>query len=118
MKSLAIVITKAPFGTIHAAEAIRLANGATSYGHHVSLLLVGDGVLVAKKGQKAEETGWTSLSPLLEKMASAARARVLADLNSAKQRGLSQGDFGEGIELVERDTIFSAIGNSQRITIF
>ena len=118
MKSLAILITKAPFGTIHAAEAIRLANGALAYGHEVSVLLVGDGVLVAKSGQRAEETGWTSLSPLLQKLASSGRARVLADFDSAKLRGLDESDIVEGIRLVDSSTISSTAANSQRTVIF
>ena len=118
MKSLAILITKAPFGTIHAAEAIRLANGAISYGHEVSILLVGDGVLVAKSEQRAEETGWTSLSPLLQKLASSSRARVLADLDSAKERGLSESDIVEGIRLIDSSAIFSTAASSQRTVIF
>ena len=118
MKSLAILITKAPFGTIHAAEAIRLANGAVSYGHEVCIIIVGDGVLVAKSGQRAEDTGWTSLSPLLQKLASSGRARVLADLDSAKERGLSGSDIVEGIRLIDSSAIFSTAASSQRTVIF
>ena len=118
MKPLAILITKAPFGTIHAAEATRLANGAVAYGHEVSILLVGDGVLVAKSGQRAEDTGCTSLSPLLQKLASSGRTRVLADIDSARLRGLDESDIMGGIRLVDSSTISSTAANSQRTVIF
>ncbi|HXQ91632.1 MAG TPA: DsrE family protein [Nitrososphaerales archaeon] len=119
MKSLAIIISKPPFGMIHAAEAIRLANGAVTYGHDVSIILVNDGILVAKRGQKAEDSGWTSLSPLVEKLAtSSKRAGVLADIESARQIGLGQGDFVEGVRLVQSNVISSTVIASDRTVIF
>ena len=119
MKSLSIIITKPPFGMINAAEAVRLANGAIAYGHNVSIILVNDGILVAKKGQKAEESGWTSLSPLVEKLAtSSQRARVLADINSVRQIGLVQSDLVEGVRLVESEIVTSTVITSDRTAIF
>ena len=119
MKSLSIIITRPPFGMIHAAEAVRLANGAAAYGHDVSIILVNDGILVAKKGQKAEDGGWTSLSPLVEKLAaSSKRVRVLADIDSARQIGLTQNDFVEGVRLVESEIISSTVIGSDRTAIF
>ena len=117
-KSLAIAITKGPFGTIHAAEAIRLANGAVSYGHEVTILLLGDGVYVAKSGQKAEEAGWTSLSPLLEKLVSSGRARVLVDNDSAGERGIHTEDLVAGAVLSDDREISSAIAGADRSVVF
>jgi len=119
MKTIAIIITKPPFGMIHAAEAIRLANGAVAYGHDVSIILLHDGILLAKRGQKAEDSGWTSLSPLVEKLAtSSKRARVLADVDSAREIGLAQGDLVEGVRLVESNVISSTVIASDRTAIF
>lgn len=119
MKSLSIIITRPPFGMIHAAEAVRLANGAVAYGHDVSIILVNDGILVAKKGQKAEDSGWTSLSPLVEKLATPSkRVRVLADIDSARQIGLTQNDLVEGVRLVESEIISSTVIGSDRTAIF
>ena len=116
MKSLVIIITKPPFGTIHDAEAVRLANGALSYGHGVTIVLVGDGVLLAKQGQKAEESGWTSLSPLIEKLAT--HAEVLADAEAANNMGLAQSDLVAGVKLVEGEVILSKVAGSERTAVF
>lgn len=118
MKSLSIVISKPPFGTIHAAEALRLANGAISYGHKVSILLIGDGVYTAKAGQKAEETGWASLSTILEKAAVSGQAKVLADKKSALDRGLGENDFVQGVELVGEEDVQSITTASEAVTVF
>jgi sulfur relay (sulfurtransferase) DsrF/TusC family protein len=117
-KSLAIAITKAPFGGIHAAEAIRLANGAISYGHEVTIILTGDGVYVAKKGQKAEENGWISLSPLLEKLVTSGRAKVLVDNGSAVERGVHAEDLVAGAVVSEGRNISSAMADADRCVVF
>ena len=117
-KSLAIAITKAPFGGIHAAEAIRLANGAISYEHEVTIILTGDGVYVAKKGQKAEENGWISLSPLLEKLVTSGRAKVLVDNGSAVERGVHAEDLVAGAVVSEGRNISSAMADADRCVVF
>ena len=117
-KSLVIMITKPPFGSIHAAEAIRLANGAISYGHEVTMVLIGDGIYTAKKDQKAEGAGWTSLGPLLEKLLSSGRAKVLVDITSASKRGMIAKDLVAGVELADGSSVFSAMANAERSTIF
>ncbi|MDG7010787.1 MAG: DsrE family protein [Nitrososphaerota archaeon] len=117
-KSLAIAITKAPFGTIHAAEAIRLANGAISYGHEVTVVLIGDGIYMAKTGQKAEEAGWTSLSPLLEKLVSSGRAKVLVDSGSAVERGVRAEDLVAGAAVSEGRSISLAMADADRCVVF
>jgi predicted peroxiredoxin len=43
---------------------------------------------------------------------------VLADLDSAKERGLSESDIVEGIRLVDSSTISSTAANSERTVIF
>ena len=119
MKSFSIIITKPPFGMVHASEAIRLANGAVAYGHDVSIVLVGDGILVAKRGQAAEGSGWTSLSQLVEKLATGAKkARVLADIDGVRQIGLSETDLVDGVELVESKFIASTVIASEKTVTF
>ncbi len=118
MKSICIIMSKPPFGTVHAAEALRLANGAVSYGHDVTILLVDDGVFAAKKGQRAEDTGWTSFAPLLERLTSTGRVRVLADTSSVEERGLTEKDLAVGVQLVENRVISSITASSQMITVF
>ncbi len=118
MKSLCIMITKPAFGMIHAAEAIRLVNGALSYGHKVALVLVEDGILIAKKGQNAEEGGWTSLSSLVEKLSTSAKITVLADIEDAEELGITQNDLAHGVKLVELSKIASTLVSSDRTAIF
>lgn len=112
------MITRPSFGAIHAAEAMRLANGALSYGHKVSLILVNDGILVAKNGQNAEDSGWTSLSSLVEDFSKSSNARVLADIEKAKELGMTEKDVAAGVRLVDLGTITSEVVDSDRLAVF
>ena len=60
--SLCILLRHPPYGQIHAAEAIRHM-GARLEGIETSLVLVDDGVYVARDEQNTGGTNWTPLRP-------------------------------------------------------
>lgn len=64
---LCILIRQAPYTTIGAAEAMRHAGGALSDGLAVNLLLVDEGVYLARAGQDPGTTGFLSLSAALQR---------------------------------------------------
>lgn len=64
---LAILVRQAPYTTIAAAEAVRHAGGALAEGLAVTVLLVDDGVLLAREGHEPAQTGFVSLSVALRK---------------------------------------------------
>ena len=64
-KSLCILVRRAPYGTIHAAEAFRHLAGALNSGLKVTAILVDDGIYIAKDNQETRTSGWTSLSESL-----------------------------------------------------
>jgi sulfur relay (sulfurtransferase) complex TusBCD TusD component (DsrE family) len=77
-KQLAILVRQAPYTTIGPAEAVRHAGGALADGWDVRLLLVDDGVCLARNGQAAGDTGYVCLSSALAKvMAKGARVMLL-----------------------------------------
>lgn len=117
MKKLSIVITRPPFGTINAAEALRFANGAAAYGHDLSLILVNDGVLTAKRNQKAEPSGYTSLSPLVENLAKKG-SKILIDAYSVSRLGLCKEDFVKEVKFVDICEISSNLLASEMRAIF
>lgn len=99
--SLTILIRRPPYGQIHAAEAIRHLGGALGEGIQTNVLLVDDGVYVARDGQDAGNTAWTSLVPPLAK-AVAKGARVYLHTPSAQARGLLTGEhFVIGVEQLD-----------------
>jgi sulfur relay (sulfurtransferase) complex TusBCD TusD component (DsrE family) len=65
---LCILIRQAPYTTIGAAEAVRYAGGAVGDGLDVNLLLVDDGVCLARAEQDPGATAFLSLSAALQKV--------------------------------------------------
>ena len=109
-KRMTIVVRRAPYGTIDAAEAIRHAAGGLSFQVPTTLLLIEDGVYVAKGGQQPEGLGYLSLSRALEeyltRRAHDQEGREMAGSvvvhgPSARERGLAPEDLILEAKVVE-----------------
>lgn len=124
MDSMCIVIRKAPYGSLSAAEGVRHLVGAAAGGMQVTAVLVDDGVYVAKHGHDPDDTGWTSLSVILQQaLAQAAasgspRIYVYVHRPSAQQRGLGSVDFVSGVELVDDSQVTAALGGAEGLLVF
>src|SRR3989304_4439234 len=62
MNNLCIVIRRAPYGSVSAAEAVRHVIGAVHAGLSVHTVLVDDGVYLVRQDQDPGNTGWPGLS--------------------------------------------------------
>lgn len=119
--SICVLISQAPYGTVHAAEAVRHVNGALSEGFDAVAVLVDDGVWLARDGQRAEGTGFTALSAALAASLNKPGGpvpRVLVDSASLERRGLGASDLVPGIEVTDRAGITAAIGSTQYLLRF
>ncbi len=118
-KQLAILVRQAPYTTIGAAEAVRHAGGALADGWDVRLLLVDDGVYLARDGQAAGETGYVALSGALSK-AMAKGARVLLLDDSAKTRGVVPGqpDVLAGVQLIDACALAGQLAAAGTLMIY
>ncbi len=92
-KQLAILVRQAPYTALGPAEAVRHAGGALADGWDVRLLLVDDGVYLARDGQAAGQTGYVSLSGALAKVMAKGALVMLLD-RSAQMRGVVPGQPG------------------------
>ncbi len=115
--SLTILIRRPPYGQIHAAEAIRHMGGALE-ALQTNVLLVDDGVYVARDGQDAGSTGWTSLvAPLAKGMAKG--ARVYLHTPSAQARGLLTDEhFVIGVEPVDDAGVARLLTESDLVMVY
>ena len=103
-KSICILISQAPFGTVHAAEGVRHVNGALSEGFSAVAAFVDDGVWTVRKGQVAGATGFTSLSDALTTALSKPVGpvpRVVVHRPSMEARGVTPEELVPGAELVD-----------------
>ncbi|MBI5031885.1 MAG: DsrE family protein [Chloroflexi bacterium] len=116
--SLAILIRRSPYGQIHAAEAIRHLGGALGEGIQTSVVLVNDGVYVARDGQDVGNTAWTPLIPPLAK-AIAKGARVYVHTPSAQARGLLNDEhFVIGVEQVDDVGLTRLLTENEMVMVY
>ncbi len=116
--SLCILIRRPPYGQIHAAEAVRHLGGALAEGIPTNVLLVDDGVYVARDGQDVGSTSWTALvAPLTKGIAKG--ARVYVHTPSAQTRGLLSAEhFIVGVELTDDDGFARMLAQSDAVMVY
>jgi len=116
--SLCILIRRPPYGQIHAAEAIRHIGGALAEGIQTSVVLIDDGVYVARDGQEVGNTAWTSLIPPLAK-AMAKGAHVYLHTPSAQTRGLlNDAHFIRGVEHVDDRGLARLLTQNEMVMVY
>jgi sulfur relay (sulfurtransferase) DsrF/TusC family protein len=117
METIAILLTKAPYGEINAAEAVRHALGAVADDLEVSFLLTDDGVFLALKGQETGQTGFMNLGGSLTDCIDMG-VRVYADRTSLERTNLDLNDLEEGVQTIEGKDVSSLIGAADQVIIY
>jgi len=117
MEKIAVVSMRPPYGDINAAEAVRHALGAVGEGLEVSMLLVEDGVLLARAGGEAGESGFTDLTEAVADCVEMGVA-VYADRESVLRLGLAEGQIVKGVRTVESSGVSEIIAHADRTIIF
>jgi uncharacterized protein involved in oxidation of intracellular sulfur len=116
--TLCILLRRPPYGQIYAAEAIRHMGGALAEGIQTNLVLVDDGVYVARDGQNASATNWTPLIPALAKVM-AKGARVWVHTPSARARGLLKDEhFIIGTEPLDDAQLAGMLAGSDAVMVY
>ncbi len=123
MDSLCILLRKAPYGTIQAAEGLRhLIVAARMMG--ANAVLLDDGVYLAKRGQEPGDSGWVGLSATLEQALADCRADPSCQLHvyvheaSLKDRHLDPTALVRGVELVDDDRVATVVIGARRTLVF
>ena len=117
MEHIAIIVRKAPYGDICAAEAVRHALGGAADDLKTSLVLVDSGVLLAKKGQDIGNTGFTNLGSTLMTCIDMG-AEVYADKQSLIDCSLDSAELIEGIKVVDGAEIARLIKEAKTTMVF
>ncbi len=117
MKKLAILLMKAPYGDINAAEAVRHALGAVAGDIDVSLVLADRGILLATKGQDEGDTGFTNLGESLKDCIDMG-VDVYAEKASLRQERLEEADLIEGVNVIAGSEVSDIVGEADKTMIF
>jgi len=117
MSKIAMVLRKAPYGDINAAEAVRHALGGVSEDIKVSLIMVDAGVLLARKGQDDAGTGFTNLEGVLKDCMDMG-VEIYADKGSVREQHVDAGDMVDGVKIVNGAEIAEIVKEAKTTMIF
>jgi len=118
---LCILIRRPPYGSISAAEGIRHLAGALGSGLATTVVLVDGGVWVAKAGQEAGRSGWTSLSEALGgalRPTEGGPPTVLAEAGALARAGLTAQDLVPGITPAGPEAIATVLAEARHVVLF
>ncbi len=117
MPKISIILRRAPYGDIGAAEALRHALGGITSGYDVNLIMVDGGVFTAKKGQFEEGTGYTNIENTLKDCIEMG-IKVYLEKGSMKENYLDPEMTLNGINIVNGHEIAEIIKESDKVMIF
>ena len=119
--SVCILISRAPYGTVSAAEGVRHFNGALNNGVKAVAALVDDGVWLARAGQTPGSSGFVALSDVLsgiQELPPASDPRVFVHGPSLARRGLADRDLLPGVEVVDDAGLARLIASTRHLLRF
>ena len=124
-KDILIIVRHGPYGGFQAAEGLRHANGGISLGFRPIVVLVDDGVYLAKADQNPGESQWLSLSETLEEVIARglyerkdAPAEFYVEKQSLLKRGLDSEELVEDLELIEHQKVSELMAANRLQLIF
>ena len=120
-EAVCMIIRKAPYGKIHATEAVRHINGALASGLETVVILMGDGVYLAKGRQETAKAGWTSLSGTLSQgpMAKGGeRARFYVHQGSLADRMLDPHEIMEAFMVIPDQKMAELVAGCRKVLLF
>jgi predicted peroxiredoxin len=104
MAKYLLIESRDPFETADVGYYYELATGLAKEGHEVTLFLVQNGVLPARKSSKSE---------MLEAVAGAG-VEVLADEFALRERGITEGRLASGVKAAPLDVVVDQLADGRK----
>jgi tRNA 2-thiouridine synthesizing protein C len=124
-RDILIVVRHGPYGGFQAAEALRHANGSISLGFRPIVVLVDDGVYLAKAGQEPGRSQWLALSETFEEIIARGlyekkdeTVEFYVEEESLLQRGLDLEDLIESLEPIDHNKVSELMASNRLQLIF
>jgi uncharacterized protein involved in oxidation of intracellular sulfur len=117
MKTL-IILNDPPYGTERSYNGLRIAHAlAKDATSEVTVFLMADAVLCAKKGQKTPN-GFYNIERMLKRVLAGAGNKVLLCGTCMDARGLGDADIAEGARRSTMDELAQATRAAERVLVF
>jgi sulfur relay (sulfurtransferase) DsrF/TusC family protein len=124
-KDILIVVRHGPYGGFQAAEGLRHANGAISLRFRPIVVLVDDGVYLAKAGQNPGGSQWLSLGDTLEEIVARglygnkeSPSEFYVEKESLLERDINPEDLVEDLELIDHQRVSELMALNRLQLIF
>jgi sulfur relay (sulfurtransferase) DsrF/TusC family protein len=117
MENVTILLRRAPYGSVDAAEALRHALGGVTNDMAVRLILVDGGVQAARKGQDIGSTEYLSAEEGLKDCLDMG-VEVYADRSSLREERVEAEDLTEGVKVAGGAEIAGLMGEAAVTLIF
>jgi sulfur relay (sulfurtransferase) DsrF/TusC family protein len=124
-KDILVLIRRGPYGGFQATEGLRHANGAMSLGFRPIVVLVDDGVYLAKTNQNPGQSEWLTLGGTLEEIIARglyekkdAPAEFYVENESLERRGLTLDDLVEDLEVIDHKRVSELLAANSLQLIF
>jgi sulfur relay (sulfurtransferase) DsrF/TusC family protein len=125
LKDILIIVRHGPYGGFQAAEALRHANGSISLGFRPIVVLVDDGVYLAREGQEPEQSQWLALSETFDEVIARGLyenkddpAEFYVEKESLLKRGIDLDDLIESLEPIDQSKVSELMSNHHLQLIF
>lgn len=116
MPNIVFILNDPPYGTERCYNGLRLANALSKQEADVSVFLMADAVLCAKKDQKTPE-GYYNLERMLRRLMSSKRPILLCG-TCMDARGLADGEIVEGASRSTMDELASRCVTADKVIVF
>jgi predicted peroxiredoxin len=119
MVTVVVEISHPPFGHENTFAALYVASASLSKGYEVTVILRGDGVYTARKGQ-LEPLEKINLPPTENQVEDIIEldGRVVVDKNALYTRGIEPTELIDGIEIVDTNEIHDIILDHTKVVTF
>lgn len=116
-ESICIILRRAPYGGVDAAEAVRHALGGVSEEMDTRLVLFDSGVYAALKAQDPSGTEYDSIGGGIGDCVDM-DVKVYADKSSLRATHLEEGDILEGVKVISSSEASDIVMKSDKVMIF
>ncbi|MGY0219942.1 sulfurtransferase complex subunit TusC [Endozoicomonadaceae bacterium StTr2] len=116
--SLCVIMTKPPYGSLTAREALDSALVAATYDLNVTLLFLGDGVLQLLGNQNPADIQQKNLNALHASLPLYGIERLVVDAQALKQHNLTAEDLVSDVEVLEADALSNLIDSHTSVVTF
>lgn len=117
VKSTVIIVSKPPYGHENVYGALYAAVASQTVGLHVTLILIGDGVYSALKGQASDENiGYPSIENLFYMLYS--DTKIYVEEASLTERKIPKENLLDIAKVISEDEIFKTICEAHAIITY